>query len=257
MGTEARRNGGVPARPKIAVIFISDRPERYMELRHSALAGRAVHIWLDGGREPPSWATGLHGDPIDASTYSTLQGREAIVIVDLADTERAEAVARAVCQALPLPAVLLIDRQRGRRHAGVRDGITWIDEGKLLADAIELVLRRLAARKRLQGLKRALRGSKSCTFLVQNDPDPDAIASALALRQALRFEPAQSPIVSCGYVTRPENLRLLEELDEHVRHLDSEQLAELTPLVLVDVQPPYFSGTLPEVAPGGGPHTKT
>src|SRR5919108_486411 len=69
MGTEARRNGSATARPKIAVIFISDRPERYMELRQSALAGRAVHIWLDGDRQPPSWATGLHGDPTDPSTY--------------------------------------------------------------------------------------------------------------------------------------------------------------------------------------------
>src|SRR5919108_5358883 len=217
MGTEARRNGSATARPKIAVIFISDRPERYMELRRSALAGRAVHIWLDGGRQPPSWATGLHGDPTDVSTYNALQGREAIVIVDLADTERAEAVTKTVCRALPLPAVLLIDRQRGRRHAGVRDGITWINEGELLADAIELVLRRVAARKRVQGLKRALRGSKSCTFLVQNDPDPDAIASALALRHTLGLNPAQSPIVSCGYVTRPENLRLVQELGVHVR----------------------------------------
>jgi len=34
------------------------------------------------------------------------------------------------------------------------------------------------ARKRVRALRRALAGSSRCTFLVQNDPDPDAIASA-------------------------------------------------------------------------------
>ncbi|HMI56914.1 MAG TPA: hypothetical protein VK511_02600, partial [Gemmatimonadaceae bacterium] len=43
------------------------------------------------------------------------------------------------------------------------------------------------ARQRVRALKRALAGAPRCTFLVQNDPDPDAIASALALRRTLGF----------------------------------------------------------------------
>ncbi len=101
-----------------------------------------------------------------------------------------------------------------------------------------------AARKRVRALRRALAGATRCTFLVQNDPDPDAIASALALRRTLGFSAARSPIVTAGQITRPENQRLIAELKEHVRHVSKERLPLLAPLVLVDVQPPYFGDAL-------------
>jgi nanoRNase/pAp phosphatase (c-di-AMP/oligoRNAs hydrolase) len=235
-------------RGKIAVVFISDHPERFTALRRSALAGRPVYLWVNRGRRAPAWSTALRGDPTDAETYAPLRGADAIVVVDLADEARARRVADAVHRAFPLPSVLLIDHAQSGRHAHVRGGITWIDEGELLADSIELVLRRVATRKRLRGLRRALRGARSCAFLVQNDPDPDAIASALALRQALGLRPDRSPIVTCGFITRPENRRLIEELGEHVRHISRRELTTLGPLILVDVQPPYFGDALPEVA---------
>ena len=103
-----------------------------------------------------------------------------------------------------------------------------------------------AARKRVRALRRALAGATRCTFLVQNDPDPDAIASALALRRTLGFSAARSPIVTAGQITRPENQRLIAELHERVRHVSNERLPLLAPLVLVDVQPPYFGDGLAE-----------
>jgi nanoRNase/pAp phosphatase (c-di-AMP/oligoRNAs hydrolase) len=105
-----------------------------------------------------------------------------------------------------------------------------------------------AARKRVRALRRALAGSPRCTFLVQNDPDPDAIASALALRRTLGYSAARSPIVTAGQITRPENQRLIAELNERVRHVPRERLPLLGPLILVDVQPPYFGDALQEVA---------
>jgi nanoRNase/pAp phosphatase (c-di-AMP/oligoRNAs hydrolase) len=233
---------------KIGVLFISDHPERFKALRRSALAGRSVYLWLAEGQRAPAWSVPLRGDPAHVDTYAPLGGRDTIVVIDLDDAELARRVARTVSRAFPLPSVLLIDHQRGDRHAHVRSGITWIDEGELLADAIELVLRRVASRKRLRGLRRALQGSRSCAFLVQNDPDPDAIASALALRHALGLRPERSPIITCGHITRPENRRLIEELGVRIRHVTRRELPALQPLVLVDVQPPYFGNALPEVA---------
>lgn len=246
---EARQGGSAPQRPRISVLFISDQPERFLALRRSALAGRAVHLWLaDDSLHAPSWSTPLHGDPTDPATFAPLEGRDAIVVIDVTEEKRALAIANAVCRALPQPSVLLIDHTRGRRRGSTRAGITWVDEGELLADAVELVLRRAASRKRVRGLRRALRGSSSCAFLVQNDPDPDAIASALALRRTLGLRPDRAPIITCGRVTRPENRRLLEELGVKVRHVSRRDLQSLAPLVLVDVQPPYFGDALPEVA---------
>ncbi|MGH7717656.1 MAG: DHH family phosphoesterase [Gemmatimonadaceae bacterium] len=114
--------------------------------------------------------------------------------------------------------------------------------------AIDVVLRRAAARKRLRGLRAALGGAQHCAFLVQHDPDPDAIASSLALRRALALRAEHSPIVTRGAITRPENRRLITELGVTVKRVSSRQLERLRPLVLVDVQPPYFGDALPEVA---------
>ncbi|HET7565337.1 MAG TPA: hypothetical protein VFJ96_10105, partial [Gemmatimonadaceae bacterium] len=233
---------------KAPVLFVSDEPDRFMALQRSTLAGRAVHLWLANGKVAPAHSEELRGDPADPATYAPLEGKEAIVVVDLENEEMAEDVAGVVSRTLPLAAVLLIARQRGRRHGSTRDGVTWIDEGELLADAIENVLRRVSGRKRVEELRRALGDAKRCTFLLQNDPDPDAIASALALRKALGFRPAASPIVSCGTVTRPENRRLIEALKIQVQQVSSEEIVAMRPLILVDVQPPYFGDLLPEVA---------
>ena len=233
---------------KPPILLISDRPERFASLRASALAGRDVHLWMQDELHAPAWSTHLRGDPTHAATYAHLADGDMLAIVDLAGEARATRTARAICKALPAAEVVVLARQRGRRRSSTRDGITYIDEGELLADAIVTVLRRAQARKRLRALRRALRGAGRCTFLVQNDPDPDAIAASLALRAALGFSPDDSPVVSCGRVTRPENLRLLDALGIRVEQVPKESLDELRPLVLVDVQPSYFGDWLVEVA---------
>lgn len=237
-------------RSRISVLFVSEHPERFMALRRSALAGRAIYLWIEEGRDAPEWSAPLRGDPEDRATYEPLRDRDAIAIIDLDDEARAQKVARAVSEALALPSVLVIERQGAgqERHGTVRDGVTWIDESELLADAIEAVLKRMSARKRLHGLRGALDGARSCAFLLQNDPDPDAIASSLALRQALGLRPERSPMITLGQVTRPENQRLISALGVKVRHVEREELDALGPLILVDVQPPYFKGTLNDVA---------
>jgi nanoRNase/pAp phosphatase (c-di-AMP/oligoRNAs hydrolase) len=231
------------------ILFISDRPERFAALRRSALGGRELHLWVREQDAPPRNARHVRGDPTRPETFAALGDEEdLLVVVDLAGEQRAGRVARAARGALPRALVLVIARERGRRHGSTRAGITWIDEGELLSDAIELVLRRARARRSVMELRRALGGARRCAFLVQHDPDPDAIASSLALRAALGLTPAASPIVTCGQVTRPENRRLLEELRITVRQISSRQLRALRPLVLVDVQPPYFGEALGEVA---------
>ena len=50
-------------------------------------------------------------------------------------------------------------------------------------------------------------------ILTHNDPDPDAMASGLALRTVLR-RTRQTAVIGClEPVTRPENLRMVKLLD--------------------------------------------
>jgi len=233
---------------KPPVLLVSDVPARFDALRRSALSGREVHLWMPEEMDAPAWASAVHGDPAASRTYAELSTGDLLAVVDVVDRDRATRVAAAIRRALPSAPVLAIARGAERRRSSSRGRITWIDEGELLADAMDLLLKRVQDRKRVDGLRRALRGSDHCAFLVQHDPDPDAIASALALRVTLDLDAAHSPIVTCGRVTRPENRRMLAELKETVQHVAGRRLATLGPLILVDVQPPYFNMPLQNVA---------
>ncbi len=229
------------------LVLISDHPERFGALRRTPLGDRDVHLWLPHGADAHDDVTPLRGDPVDPDTFRLLRGRDAVVVVDFRESARGLAAARAAAEALPLAPVLLIDRERG--HDGDQvGGVTRINEGELLGQAITIVLKRATAGRRLGSLRAALGGASKCAFLVQHDPDPDAIASALALRKALDLPPSRGPIISLGTITRPENRRLTEALRINVQQVTGDELRKIAPLVLVDVQPPYFNDSLGEVA---------
>jgi nanoRNase/pAp phosphatase (c-di-AMP/oligoRNAs hydrolase) len=92
---------------------------------------------------------------------------------------------------------------------------------------------------------RSLFGEGKVNILLQHDPDPDAIGSALALRELLGRNRATTPIVTFGEVTRPENLAMIRLLDVQIERISYEDLhKDGARLALVDVQPPYFEQPL-------------
>jgi nanoRNase/pAp phosphatase (c-di-AMP/oligoRNAs hydrolase) len=85
-------------------------------------------------------------------------------------------------------------------------------------------------------------------ILLQHDPDPDAIGSALALKALLGRNRVTTPIVTFGEVTRPENLAMIRLLDIQIDRINYEDLhKDGARLALVDVQPPYFDQPLGKV----------
>ena len=102
-------------------------------------------------------------------------------------------------------------------------------------------------RKKVERI-RALFGERKVHILLQHDPDPDAIGSALALRELLGRNRPTTPIVTFGEVTRPENLAMLRLLDIQIDRISPEDLhKEGARLALLDVQPPYFEQPLGRV----------
>ena len=73
--------------------------------------------------------------------------------------------------------------------------------------------------------------------LVQIDPDPDGMASAMGLRRLLHRTEEESPIISLGEVTRPENRRMAEMLGLQVVKVSATELNGLKKVVAVDTQP--------------------
>jgi nanoRNase/pAp phosphatase (c-di-AMP/oligoRNAs hydrolase) len=95
---------------------------------------------------------------------------------------------------------------------------------------------------------RSLFDEKKVHILMQHDPDPDALGSALALRELLGRNRITTPIVTFGEVTRPENLAMIHFLDIQIDRITYEDLhKDGAQLALVDVQPPYFDQPLGRV----------
>jgi nanoRNase/pAp phosphatase (c-di-AMP/oligoRNAs hydrolase) len=83
--------------------------------------------------------------------------------------------------------------------------------------------------------------------MLHNDPDPDAMASGLALRNVLRRTKTTAIIGAMQGVTRPENLRMVNLLDIHVEPITAQALREFDRVAMVDVQPHYFGGLVDRV----------
>jgi nanoRNase/pAp phosphatase (c-di-AMP/oligoRNAs hydrolase) len=103
-------------------------------------------------------------------------------------------------------------------------------------------------RKTVERIRSLFGEGEKIYILLQHDPDPDAIGSALALRELLGRNRATTPIVTFGEVTRPENLAMIRLLDVQIDRVNYEDLyKDGARLALVDVQPPYFDKPLGRV----------
>jgi len=106
---------------------------------------------------------------------------------------------------------------------------------------------RSLTRLRVHQYQRFLSDAERVLILLHNDPDPDAIASGLALRNVLRRNKQTAIIAAIQGVTRPENLRMLNLLDIHVETITTQQAADYDRVAMVDVQPHYFGGAIDRV----------
>jgi nanoRNase/pAp phosphatase (c-di-AMP/oligoRNAs hydrolase) len=100
--------------------------------------------------------------------------------------------------------------------------------------------------ERLEQLLRAVEGESSILILPHNDPDPDAIASAVALRYLLAEKLGiESRIAYKGIIGRAENQALVRYLDHPLQRLESVHLRQSSAIALVDTQPGTGNNALP------------
>jgi nanoRNase/pAp phosphatase (c-di-AMP/oligoRNAs hydrolase) len=97
-------------------------------------------------------------------------------------------------------------------------------------------------RKKIEKLIEINQEAENVLILVQNDPDPDALASGLALRVLLGRNKQTAPIGAFGVVTRSENLNMIKLLDMTITEVNPVSLKGFSKIAMVDVQPPYFKG---------------
>src|SRR5688572_24344686 len=103
---------------------------------------------------------------------------------------------------------------------------------------------RSLTRLKVQQYQRFFADADRVLIMLHNEPDPDAMASGLALRNVLRRTKQTAVIAALQGVTRPENLRMVNLLDIHVEIITPDQVSDYDRIAMVDVQPHYFQGTI-------------
>jgi nanoRNase/pAp phosphatase (c-di-AMP/oligoRNAs hydrolase) len=122
--------------------------------------------------------------------------------------------------------------------------VTHMDMAELIRPTLVTELSRSMTRARVQQYQRYFADADRVLILLHNDPDPDALASGLALRNLLRRTKTTAIIGAMQGVTRPENLRMANMLDIHVERITPASFEEFERIATVDVQPHYFGGLL-------------
>jgi nanoRNase/pAp phosphatase (c-di-AMP/oligoRNAs hydrolase) len=125
--------------------------------------------------------------------------------------------------------------------------LNYLSMGELFGGPLLTEFSRSLTRLKVQQYQRFFSDADRVLILLHNDPDPDALASGLALRNVLRRTKQTAIIAALHGVTRPENQRMLNLLDIHVEIIKPEQVSEFERVAMVDVQPHYFMGAINHV----------
>src|SRR5499426_1796404 len=125
--------------------------------------------------------------------------------------------------------------------------VSYLSMSELFGGPLLTEFSRSLTRARVQQYQRYFSDGERVLIMLHNEPDPDAMASGLALRNVLRRTKTTAIIGAIQGVTRPENVRMVNLLDIHVEPITIASLKEYDRLAMVDVQPHYFGDLIERV----------
>jgi nanoRNase/pAp phosphatase (c-di-AMP/oligoRNAs hydrolase) len=128
-------------------------------------------------------------------------------------------------------------------HAEFPD-VAYLSMSELFGGPLLTEFGRSLTRARVQQYQRYFTDADRVLIMLHNDPDPDAMASGLALRNVLHRTRTTAILGAMQGVTRPENMRMANLLDIHVETIRPESLGDFDRIAMVDVQPHYFGGLI-------------
>jgi nanoRNase/pAp phosphatase (c-di-AMP/oligoRNAs hydrolase) len=100
-------------------------------------------------------------------------------------------------------------------------------------------------KQKIKELRAIVAEGDRLAIVLQDDPDPDAMSSAMALRALLGRNKQTTPFFAFKPVTRPENLTMVHLLEIEIQPATTEDLRDFDKIAMVDVQPPFFGDKLP------------
>src|ERR1700741_1726163 len=184
------RLAGERGETRLAPVWIVEEPRlraRIVERGGEALAGR------------------LDSESLYRRAFRT--GNEPVLLaVERAPQAAVVAANRRV--APPAPLVVLAETA----PAGVEPVVTLAPAAVATA-VLEPALERAVTRARVERVRAHFGDAERVLIMMQDDPDPDAIASAWALRTLLGRTKTAAPIATFGTITRPENRAMTRILE--------------------------------------------
>jgi nanoRNase/pAp phosphatase (c-di-AMP/oligoRNAs hydrolase) len=153
------------------------------------------------------------------------------------------------------PVLLAVDRARQarvvaaiRRAAPEAPIVTLGDSMDAFAERVlDPALERALTRVRVARIRAHFARADRVLILMQDDPDPDAIASALALKAVLGRTRSAGTIATFGTITRAENRAMTRILEIDVEAIKPRALEEYDMIAMVDAQPSFFEERIERV----------
>ena len=191
------------------------------------------------------------GDPCQATTYAQANvTADTCIIVENSGRKNIQAIVDAVSEAgTSLVYVLLVGKKTNdqTKQTLALPNVSTLTLSELTKTSLINALDRSLTRSLVKQYQRHFEDAGRVLILLHNDPDPDALASGLALRNLLRRTRTTAIIGAFHGVTRPENQRMTNLLDITVESITAESLAQFDRIATIDVQPHYFGGLLNRV----------
>lgn len=216
--------------------------------------GKVTVIDPDADRVRELREDGIRAEVADPTDSDVLDGRNPdLVFVAFGDPETNRTVAEAAGRAYPgshLVAFLGTGASADVRAAIVEVADEVVDPGAALAgtvfDAVES-----PGGVRARKLRRVLQSIDGELAIVTHDnPDPDAIASAVALRTIAERFGVEATVCYFGAISHQENRALVNLLELDLRNLDPDaDLSAFSGFALVDHSLPGVNDQLPEDLP--------
>ena len=219
-----------------------------------ALAGgdgwRPVHVvtpeeaTADAVREAGASAT--LADPTDPDVLAAIEGVGGVVVA-VPDPEAALASVRAASAAYPDAALVAYLGGNGRqdsRWARVETIADRVVDSREVT--VDYLLDRVTERgMRKRQLRRVLRGLDRLAVVTHDNPDPDAIASAVALQRIAAASGCEATVYYYGAITHQENRALVNLLGFDLTSLEPGVEPEADGVALVDHSRPGVNDGLP------------
>jgi nanoRNase/pAp phosphatase (c-di-AMP/oligoRNAs hydrolase) len=188
----------------------------------------------------------LSEDPLNKETFKRLSlNQDDRLIIHASTSDTAENLLSTILSICDIVPTVILENNTTGSPAICQDNISYLSINELLEKNITNEWTNISNRQKTGTIRSLTKDAENILLLIQHDPDPDALASALGLRTLLGRNRATAPIGSFGKVTRSENLNMMRLLDIRYTIIDSQSLNNYAMVAMLDVQPPYFGTSMP------------